>query len=300
MDYNGGGATVLVVEDDANALHVMRDHLARANFRVLVAANGWDALKQLKGGAVDLVVSELTIPDMDGSGLREKVMLNPETREIPFLFLVPDGHTDNLVTALRSGVDDCITKPCDPVVLVARVQAVLERRRAYEEMVRVDPLTRLLNRPSFGREVQDELNRIKRYDRFAALLMLDIDGFGHVNREGGVALGDLLLTCRSGVILSSKRNVDIAGRYRGERFVLCLPETPQEGAEVFAERIQERVAKIADSIAGMPITFTCGIAMAPEHGAETAELFDKLEATLHEAKAGGNAAIAVYGAGSAS
>ena len=295
MRENGQGVTILLVEDDANTLHIMRDYLARANFKIRTAANGWEALKCVKEGAVDLVISELSIADFDGSSLHEKMILNPATRDVPFFFLIPEDQPDNLVHALRSGVDDCITKPFDPIVLVARVQAAIERRRTYEEMVRVDPLTRLLNRPTLQKEVLAELNRVDRYDRPGSMVLLDIDEFSGVNDESGIAMGDLLLTCLAGVVLSSKRNVDIAGRYHGEKFLLYLPETDDLGAEAFAGRMQEKLAVIADSLAGYRLSFSCGLAAVPRDGNKLELLMERLEKALKYAKAHKKGGVAIWG-----
>jgi diguanylate cyclase (GGDEF)-like protein len=275
---------VLIVEDDANATSVMREYLSRAHFDVRVASNGWDALKRLRDGDIDVVVSETRVSDMDGASLREKCIMSPDSRDLPFLFLVSPKDTEAQVRALRSGVDDCIPKPIDPVVLVARVQAVLERRRSYAEMVRIDPLTRMLNRPTLLREIDVELHRAQRYGRPASLALIDIDRFHAVNEEAGVAMGDLLLACLSGVILTNIRNVDLAGRYRGESFLLFLPETGLDGARILVTRMQERLRHIADGVAAMPLSVTCALAHTPEHGTALDNLLPVLEACLERTK----------------
>lgn len=279
---------VLLVEDDANALHLMRDYLSRANFRVRTASDGWEALKRLKDGPVDVVVSEHGVTDMDGARLREKCMMNPVTRDIPFLFLVDGTQVESHVRALRSGVDDCLVKPFDPVILVAHVQAVIERRRSYEEMVRVDPLTRLLNRPALEKDLSEELRRVARYRRTASLVLIDIDSFSDVNAESGVAMGDLLLTCLSGVILTSIRVMDIAGRYQGGQFILFLPETPSDGALILVRRIQEQLRAIANAVAGYSLTFSASLIHLPEDGDTLEVVLPRLEQALQEAKAYGN------------
>ena len=294
MASTENGSSVLVVENDPNVLHLMRDYLTRAGFRISVAADGWEALKRLKETPVDLLVTDVDSAGVDGSSLRERIMLNPETRDLPIFLIVPEGNHDTLVYVLRSGVDDCITKPFDPVVLVARIQAVIARRKAYEEMVRVDPLTRLLNRPTLVKEVEEELSRINRYERTATMAILDVDDFVRVNTESGVAMGDLLLTCLSGVILSSMRTVDIAGRYHGDRSLLCLPETDEAGAERFIRRMQEQMGAIADSIAGYPLTFGCGIVLAPRDGDVCPILFERLDSALAEARQRGKGEIVVW------
>lgn len=287
--------TVLIVENDANALHTMRDYMVRAGFQTRAATDGWEALKRIKDGPVDIVIAELELGDIDGSGLREKMLLNPGTRDTPFLYIIPQDKTDVLVRALRSGVDDCITKPFDPVVLVARVQAAIERRQTYEQVVRIDPLTRLLNRPTFEKEIRDELLRIERYKRYAAFVLIDIDGLADINVEGGVALGDLLLTCLAGVILSSIRHVDIAGRTRGQEFIVCLPETDEPGAEILTRRIQKQLEGIADAVANVGLSFCSGIVSAPKDGVAWDVLKPRLDEALRHAKDRGKGSLCVWG-----
>ena len=284
---------VLIVIDDSTLLSSVREYLGRAGFAVRTATSGWEALNRVKDGPIDVVISEMTMPDMDGCGLRERFLVNPETRDVPFVFLALEATTEKQVRALRAGVDDLVTKPFDPVVLVARVQAVLARRRAYEEMVRVDPLTRLLNRATAETEISNELARLKRYSRVGSLVLLDIDEFEKVNVESGTNMGDLLLTCLAGVVLTSIRNIDVAGRYRGEKFLLFLPETDVEGAAKLARRIQKQLATIADSVAGYSLSFSCGLARAPESGTTLAELIPRLEDALARAKAEGSGRMAI-------
>ena len=281
----GNPRYLLLVEPDPNALNSLRDALSRADFVVRTASSGWEAVKRLKDGPVDLVVSEWILSDMEGSVLREKCILLPQLRDIPFLFLVDENQTDLQVRALRSGVDDCIAKPVDPIVLVARVQAVIQRRETYERLVRVDPLTRLLNRLTLEAEVNQELERLSRYNRVACMVLLDIDEFGALSERKNYALGDLLLTCLAGLILSQIRGIDIAGRYHGEKFLLFLPETESEGAQVFTTRLQAQLAGIAKSVAGENLTFSAGIASAPRDGAEFGLLAQRAEAALRAARA---------------
>lgn len=286
---------LLLVEDDASILHSAREYLSRAGFSVSVAASGWEALKALKLSPADLIISELLLTDMDGSSLREKCLLNPEVRDVPFLFIVPTEQPDVQVRALRTGVDDVISRPFDPIVLVARAQAVLARRQTYQELVRVDPLTRLLNRQSFDAELDAEISRAQRYGRTGTLVLIDVDSFNKVNEESGVPLGDMMLASLSYVVLSNIRNIDLAGRYRGEKLVLYLPETPIEGAEFLAHRIQERLIHIADTVAGYPLTFTCGIVQAPLNGHSGEQLATLALQVARTSKRQGPGKISVLG-----
>jgi len=294
MTAPANGATILAIEQDTSTRNVIRDYLGRAGFTVRTAVNGWEAAKRLKECAVHLVICRHDSADVDGSGIRERLILNPETRDIPFLFLVPEDQPDEQVRALRSGVDDCIETPFDPVVLVARVQAVIERRESYLRMARVDPLTRLLNRPTLFHEIGEELKRVERYARFGSLLLLDLDDFSAVNTGHGFEMGDLLLTCLAGVILTRMRSVDIAGRLSGQRFLLYLPETDENGASRLTQRIEERLSVVGDGIAGIRVTFSSGIVSVPAHGTALEPLLERAEAALTQAKAEAKGSVIIW------
>lgn len=285
---------VLVVENDANSLHLIRYHLSKGGFQVRSASNGWEALKRLKDGPVDLVLSEVTIPDMDGFTLRERMLLDPGTRDIPFLFLTADTQPDKQVRALRIGVDDYMTKPFDPIVLVARVQAVIERRRVHDEMVRFDPLTHLLNRATLELHVTEDLTRLERYQRFSTLAMLDMDGFARVNAEQGHSMGDLLLTCLAGMIATSIRTMDSAGRYSGAQCILYLPETHPEGAKIVLERLQVQFGKACEAITSTKITFSAGIVESPRDGTHFDQLCSRVGQAMHIAKHRENDKIVIW------
>ncbi len=294
MIQSAEGRNVLLVDSDSSVVNVARDYLTRAGFQVLVASNTWEALKRAKDSPIDIVVASLSSTDHESMSLRDKLFMNPSTREIPFLYLVASGDSDVMVNALRSGVDDCLAKPFDPVMLVARLQAVLLRRSVYERMVRLDPLTRLLNRPTLLDEVHLELERVKRYQHTASLLLLDLEGLSEVNAANGPAMGDLLLTCLSSVILNSLRYVDIPGRYCGDSFLLCLPDTQPDGARIVAERSQELLGKASNTIADAALTMSGGIVQAPEHGDSLETLLPKVQQALDWAKQLGKGTVLVW------
>jgi diguanylate cyclase (GGDEF)-like protein len=286
--------TVLVVEDDPGLLGLIRDHFVRGGYDVRVVGNGWEAQRRLKESSTDVVVAELTLADSDGSNLREKFLLNPGMRDVPFVYLVDAGLSEDTVQRLRTGVDDYVMKPFDPVVLVARTQSAIERQRIYEEMVRIDPLTRVLNRRSLENEILAELERVRRYKRIAGYALIDLDDFGQFNAEQGQAVGDLLLTCLARIIGTTIRNVDIAGRYRGDHFALYLPETPASGAFVVVERVREQFRRGADAVTGLQPTFSAGIAETPRDGMTLDVLSQRGDEAVRLAKAAGKARTIIW------
>jgi DNA-binding response OmpR family regulator len=169
---------ILVVDDEPNTITLVTYNLAKTGFRILVANNGKAALDILQKEKVDLILSDIMMPDIDGFDLYERVRLNIETRNVPFIFLTAKTHPEDETKGLRLGVDEYIKKPFDPFVLIARIQSVLERRRTFDLMTRTDPLTHVLNRAALEEEVGQELQRLKRYSSVGSLVPCNVHNFG--------------------------------------------------------------------------------------------------------------------------
>nr|WP_198950446.1 response regulator transcription factor [Kineosporia sp. A_224] len=117
--------TVLVVEDDRDIRDVVRRYLERAGHAVLSTGSGIEALRLLDDAAVDLVVLDLGLPDLDGfEVLREARRAGGR---LPVVVLTARAEVDDRIRGLSSGADDYVTKPFSPTELVLRVGAVLAR-----------------------------------------------------------------------------------------------------------------------------------------------------------------------------
>jgi len=109
---------------------------------------------------------------------------------------------------------------------VERLAAQLEQSRArivdLEAKIDVDPLTELLNRRGFERELKRSVAYVKRYGTSAALIYLDLDGFKPVNDRHGHAAGDAVLKAISAALLANVRASDVVARLGGDEFVVLL------------------------------------------------------------------------------
>jgi hypothetical protein len=108
---------------------------------------------------------------------------------------------------------------------VDRLAAQLEQSRAritdLEAKVDIDPLTELLNRRSFERELKRSVAYVKRYGASAALVYLDLDGFNPVNDRHGHAAGDAVLKAVAAALVRHVRASDLVARVGGDEFVVC-------------------------------------------------------------------------------
>ena len=286
---------VLAVEDDPSALELLRFNLTEAGFTTFAVDAAPKALELLQRETVDLIVCDVMLPGMDGFEFREAVLKDPVLREVAFIFLTAKSMAEDQIRGLSSGVDEYITKPFDPQVLMARIHAVLSRREMFARAARLDPLTGLANRSTLEREIRRELGRIKRYPNVACLVFVDVDNFKSVNDKLGHAEGDRVLMHLAAVLKANSRTTDVVGRYGGEEFVIFFPSTPEDKARAVIERMHEGFQLGFDGFAGdHRLTFSAGLVEAPRDGDEFSALCDRADTAMYNAKRNGKARLVVW------
>jgi DNA-binding response OmpR family regulator len=117
---------ILVVDDDPHIRELVGHFLRLEGLDVLEAVDGLDALRILDEIKVDLVVLDIMMPGMDGWELCRELR---EQTDLPLLMLTAKGETSQIVKGFALGTDDYLVKPFDPLVLAARVKALLKRYR---------------------------------------------------------------------------------------------------------------------------------------------------------------------------
>ena len=126
--------TILLVEDDPAVLDVLQEMLETAGFRVLTGRNGVEGLGALEKARPHLVVSDISMPEMDGYRFYEEVRAHPQWVGMPFIFLTGKGDEDEIREGRRLGVDDYLVKPVREADLLVAVRARLDRRAALEAL----------------------------------------------------------------------------------------------------------------------------------------------------------------------
>jgi diguanylate cyclase (GGDEF)-like protein len=134
-----------------------------------------------------------------------------------------------------------------------------QKTKQLHEQATHDGLTGFFNRRMMDEMVPMELNRTARHHRDASLMMVDIDGFKAVNDHLGHEEGDRLLRVFSGCIRKIVRASDLVFRYGGDEFLLMLPETSREQAELFLKRLTDFACPELITTLGR-VTFSAGIA----------------------------------------
>jgi diguanylate cyclase (GGDEF)-like protein len=172
-------------------------------------------------------------------------------------------------------------------ILVAEcVVAYFDRATAeLAEQARRDPLTGLLNHAAFGRAVDDELFRARRYERGMTLVYLDVDSFKRINDTLGHPEGDRVLRRVAAVLTESLRHSDLAGRMGGDEFAVCLIESDLETGGRFLARFHDLIDEEAAG-GRLPGGFavSAGLASYPADAVSADALFQLADERLYDAK----------------
>jgi CheY-like chemotaxis protein len=124
---------VLLVEDSEDSRDGLARHLRRKGYEVLVAVDGRQGVDVARAEAPDLILMDMSLPVLDGWEATRKLKAAPETRSIPVIALTAHAMAGDREKALEAGCDDYDTKPVEFARLLAKIQALLERRAAPEQ-----------------------------------------------------------------------------------------------------------------------------------------------------------------------
>ena len=162
----GAGASVLVADDNAD----MRDYLARLLgdvYAVETVVDGRAALERARAGGLDLVLTDVMMPGLDGFALLKELRADPRTRRLPVIMVSARAGEDAAVEGLDAGADDYLVKPFAASELRARVRATLELARLRDELDR---------RADAAEQVAEALQRSLLPDTLPALPELALAG----------------------------------------------------------------------------------------------------------------------------
>jgi adenylate cyclase len=143
-------ATLLVVDDNRVNRLLLGRALEQLGHTVTFAQNGREALASLRQRAVDLVLLDIEMPEMDGYQVLAALAADPHFREIPVVMMSSVEEVDSVARCIELGAEDYLFKPVNPVLLKARIRSSLEKKRLRDRQ-------RELFRKFATAEVADEL-----------------------------------------------------------------------------------------------------------------------------------------------
>ena len=257
---------VLLVDDEPVQRMLVGRMLSRANYEVVTAEDGAQALELVSRGDISLLITDWEMPKMDGLSLCRELRSRGLDHYVYAIVVTSRDAVEHVVMGLQAGADDYLVKPVMEPELLARlntgkrlIQMERSLRIANAENMRLsitDALTGVFNRRYLMDQLQRELERAQRYKHPLSLMLCDVDHFKRINDTYGHQAGDDVLVDFAQSLRGALRDTDWIARYGGEEFVVVLPETGVQGAHKVAERCRVSLMAQPRRMAGDEVTIT--------------------------------------------
>jgi two-component system cell cycle response regulator len=296
-DPSEARSRILIVAGNAGELEARRALASQAGYGVITAQ--WPAAlpSLMEEHTPDLLI--LCVAGGEEWAFEEcaDLRLVDPAHEVPLLLLAPEQEPDAIERGLRAGADDVVRSSIGDGELRARIEVQLRNRRHRDALrtlrserdnlklkATVDPLTKVLNRGALEEALFAELGRGAPF----AVMFVDLDHFKSINDKFGHDVGDAVLRELGAHLKRTIRSNDIAGRYGGEEFVVCLAGCDANVAPKVAERHRELISRISFPKEKHPERVTASIGVAvfdPENpDASLSALLKRADAAVYQAK----------------
>jgi two-component system cell cycle response regulator len=291
---------VLLIENTQTDRVLLRTWLTAERIEVYDAVDIITGLAACSRFQPNLILVQTHLPTWSGYEVIRRLKDDARTLSIPVIFLSSCATTAEKARGIDMGAVDFISKPFDPVELLARVHSAL-RTKAYldllEQRAHIDGLTELSNRYALQHRLPHEWDSCLRRGNPLATLIMDLDHFKRINDRYGHAAGDEVLRQMAATLRSSFRENDFIARYGGEEFVVLAPDCDLTGAIALAERYRSAVAALHIDFrtSTIKVTTSIGIAMALDPAqAKPVEALDQADQALYRAKGAGRNAVWIW------
>lgn len=121
---------ILIVEDDEMNRDMLSRRLVRRGYDVILAVDGGEGVSRANSDRPDLILMDMSLPEVDGWEATRRLKASPETRQIPVIALTAHAMADDERKAMDAGCDDFDTKPVELNRLLAKIEALLDRESA--------------------------------------------------------------------------------------------------------------------------------------------------------------------------
>jgi diguanylate cyclase (GGDEF)-like protein len=281
-------ARILSVEDDPAESEYLRAVLESAGYEVRSCADPRNFEHELTTFAPHLILMDILLPGVSGYELARFARQLDEHHTTPILFLTSEREMQTRIEAMRSGGDDHIEKPISPNLLLAAVEARVQRSRQIRHFLDRDSLTGLLNRGAFQRQVEAWIRRPDGGD--GAVAMIDVDYFKMLNDTYGHAFGDQVLARLASFLRTHVRVTDAISRYGGEEFALFIDDISEADAVRLVDRLREEFAAMghtAQDGSTVYCSFSAGVCGSARRSGSFFGAMQAADEALYRAKAGG-------------
>jgi diguanylate cyclase (GGDEF)-like protein len=316
---------LLIVDDVPKNIQVAANILQKSGYQMAFAQDGPTAIAQTQATRFDLILLDVMMPDMDGFEVCRRIKENPDSRDIPIIFLTAKNDSDSIVQGFHLGAMDYLTKPFNGAELQARVKTHLElhrskeelkaanqrlsieigeRRKAEEELKRSqemyrqmsihDSLTGLYNTRHLYGAMATLMDRCCTDGAPFSLIFLDIDNFKHVVDTHGHLNGSQALAEVAQTLMACIAEPAYGVAYGGDEFVVVLPDFDHEQALAKAQEIRSKMLEtryLPTINDGVQLKASFGVASYPEDASDIKAILAKADKAMFRVKTEGKDAV---------
>lgn len=307
------GLRICLVGEELTRTADLRQLLESDGHRVTVTADGRDGLKSAIESAPHLVLCDWDAPRMDALALVRTLRQGQVGGRLHFLVVAEGDTAPRLLEAFEAGVDECLVRPFDPRIVVARARAVLryvqldervedllaEREAQIGQLAILtrklqvasitDPLTGVHNRRFAIERLGTEFEKARADGRPLSVITFDLDRFKSVNDTHGHDAGDAVLRETSRLAASLLRRSDSLCRMGGEEFLAICPGADLAAGVEIAERLRTciRGNHVKHGTFDGTVTVSLGVAQVDEGHADVDALLKCADRRVYSAKESG-------------
>ncbi|MGH9728869.1 MAG: GGDEF domain-containing protein [Candidatus Acidiferrales bacterium] len=292
---------ILIAEDDPVSRRLLEAFLRKWGYPVVAVAKGDDACALLDAeDPPRLAILDWMMPEIEGIEICRRVRERTGRPYTYMVLLTARGRKQSLLTGLKAGADDYLSKPFDAEELRARLQVgerilkmqdeLIAARDALHYQATHDVLTGVASRGAAFEFLKRELARAYRENKMVGVVLADLDHFKAINDKYGHMAGDLVLQEVARRMTRCTRAYDCVGRYGGEEFLMIFPSSSDEVIQRLAERMRKAMeaAPVRTPESEIAITASFGVLVVRSSGQDDVnELLRTVDAALYRAKHAG-------------
>jgi signal transduction histidine kinase len=203
---------VLVADDNPDIRRLLERRITQRGLRVVAVANGTEALARLRSEPIDLVLLDLMMPGMDGFAVIAAIERDPQLCEIPVIVISSLDDVTSFVRAIELGADDYLTKPFDPVMLGARLDAWLQRK-----------VLRDRERAAFAALAEVSHNKTELLSRVAMYGFVSLIGQDHPVTPTQASYLEILRSCLDQITQLASELGDVSQAELGQLVIRATP-----------------------------------------------------------------------------
>jgi len=274
---------ILIVDDAPDSLRLLARILEAERYVVRKSLTGKMAIQGVHRSPPDLILLDITMPDMSGYEVCQQLKASAETADIPIVFISALSQINNKILAFEIGGQDYISKPFQELEVLMRVKNQLLIRQQQQQLIRqnhqleqeiqerlkaeaevrqlslMDELTGLYNRRGFFLLAEQQLKISRRNQTPCYLIFIDLDGLKQVNDSLGHATGDQMIIQAAHLLKQIFRDSDIIARLGGDEFAVFIPPCLEQIGDFYA-RLKDHIDEFNQAPdAAFPLSMSVGI-----------------------------------------